>query len=217
MTDSLAPPQAGTPRARKSRLGWGCLIVFLVLLLVIGCLGFAVYWIYREAYDLTEEEPWTLPAVEAPPSAARGLDSRAETFRDSPPPATLEVTQPELNALIVRDPELEKSVRARIGPGKIFFDVSYPMSRLPAPASSLLGDRWFNGTVECELRLEDGRLVVDPINAVTAKDQEKVEDWRLQPLRESGLLDQVGGARLQQLVGSATSIDVHEGKIVLKK
>ena len=217
MTDPLAPPEAVAPRARKSRLGWGCLIVVLILFLVIVCLGFAVYWIYSEAYDLTEVEPWTLPAVEAPPSEARSLERRAEAFRDSPPPATLDVTQAELNALIVRDPELEKSVRARIGPGKVFFDVSYPLSRLPAPISSVLGGRWFNGTVECELRLEDGRLVIDPISAVTAKDQEKVEDWRLQPLRESGLLDKVGGDRLDQMAGSATSVDVREGKIVLKK
>ena len=146
--------------------------------------------------------------VGAPPSADPTLPA---------PPATLEVTEAELNALILRDPELAKSVRARLGPGKVFFDVSYPMSRLPAPASTLLGDRWFNGTVECNLKIEDGRIAVDPIGAVTAKDQERVDDWRLQPLRESRFLDQLGGERLEQIAGKAASVDVREGRIVIKK
>jgi hypothetical protein len=217
VTDIRTPPGRETPPARKSRLGWGCLILFLIVILVLVSLGFAVYWIYSEAYELTEEGPWALPAVEAPPEDSRSLERRAQTFRDAPPPATLEVTQAELNALIVRDPELAKSVRARLAPDRVFFDVSYPMSRLPAPASTLLGDRWFNGTVECLLKLEDGRFVIDPVGAVTAKDQEQVQDWRLQPLRESGLLDQVGGERLDQLAGKAASVDVREGRIVIKK
>jgi hypothetical protein len=217
VTDPRVPPEAVAPPARKSRLGWGCLILFLILILVIVCLGLAIYWIYHEAWELTEEEPWTLPAVEAPPEGAGNLERRAEAFREAPPPATLEVTEAELNALILRDPELAKSVRARLGPGKVFFDVSYPMSRLPAPASTLLGDRWFNGTVECDLKLEDGRIAIDPVGAVTAKDQERVDDWRLQPLRESRFLDQVGGERLEQIAGKATSVDVREGRIVIKK
>src|SRR5262245_45883632 len=144
--DPTFPGRPGTPEGlaepRKARgcLFWGCLVFILVGLAIGGCIG-ATYYFFMK---FTSEKPQPVPVEEVKPGQLQAVEKRIDDCGqalEKDQPATLELTEKDLNTLLAAEPslprDLQKKAHVRIEGKQLQVDMSL---RVP-------GDRWFNGTV----------------------------------------------------------------------
>ncbi|MBX3422913.1 MAG: hypothetical protein KF752_15270 [Pirellulaceae bacterium] len=159
--------EAEPPRRRSS---CGCLAVgcLVVLLLVMGAVGLAVYSGYsfyqQQLQKYTSETPVELPGVTIDDAQIQATVDRLEQFREQfdegSAPQELVLTIEELNALIANNPELRGRVYVSVVDGDLRAEVSFPVDKLPGGRG-----RYFNGSATMHVELQDGVLIVHAVSA----------------------------------------------------
>jgi hypothetical protein len=198
---------------RRGCFFWGCLSAGILLLLLIGVVGF-LFYMFRDKF--TEPAPRPVPVHQPKPGEYEEIKSRIARFDQAAQanqPAQLELTADDLNALMAGDKDLkELSGKAfvRIEGKEATLDVSIPLKEVP-----LMGERWFNGTVSVDVSLEDGKLSVTPTKAVIKGEQ--VSEKILDSFKVPDFASRVKDPKFQEGLKKIKSLEVRDGKIVISR
>lgn len=170
MSTALEEDNAFTaePREKKKGMGclfWGCLITFLLIVLLVVGLGLAAYFGLKGVINqYTSDTPAEIPVVELAEEEMAELTGRFEAYKEAiegdQPLESIELTAEELNALIALDEEMKGRVHVTIENGLVGGEVSIPTDMFPGG-----GGRFFNATAEFEVGMLGDRLMVTVADA----------------------------------------------------
>jgi hypothetical protein len=111
MSISTPPPPVRPKKKGMGCLGCGCLILALLVLLVLGLVAGASYLGYRNVLNLTSTTPSALPAVASTDDLYNSAKQKIADFDHdvkNHQAATVQLSPDEINALIARDPTVQK-------------------------------------------------------------------------------------------------------------
>ncbi|QDT67205.1 hypothetical protein MalM25_01020 [Planctomycetes bacterium MalM25] len=156
------------PREKKKGMGcffWGCLITFLLIVLLVVGLGLGAYFGLKGVINqYTSDTPADLPVVELPEEEMAALAARFESYKEAIDENSsldpIELTARELNALIGQNKDFKGHVHVTIEEGLVGGEVSMPTDMFPGG-----GGRFFNATAEFDVGMVGDRLVVTVADA----------------------------------------------------
>lgn len=170
MSTDLQQDDTFTPEPREKKKGmgclfWGCLITFLLIVLLVVGLGLAAYFGLKGVINqYTSDTPADLPVVELPEEEMAALSARFDAYREAvegnAPLEPIELTARELNALIGQNEDFQGHVHVTIEDGLVGGEVSMPTDMFPGG-----GGRFFNATAEFDVGMVGDRLVVTVADA----------------------------------------------------
>ena len=210
-------PMAPTVQTRRGCFFWGCLTLVLLGVIVGGCTGIAAYFLYKAAIDATSTTPVPVEVYTLKPGEAEDLTKRLAEFERAAGaggPATLELSQDDLNAYVSSNDELKNwagKAYLRVEGDQVFMDVSVPLDDVP-----FLSGRYFNGVLGVKLGLVGGRLIAFPETAIV--NGKPVPDDLMKQFREQDILKTTrrrGG--IADFNTKANSLEVRDGKIILRR
>lgn len=231
------PPSLPAQSSSKACGCWaiGCLGSAFAGLLLIVALGFGGYWfITQQVEKYTDAEPEPLPAIEMQDEEVAALKEEVDSFlkqvspigdnrdsRDSRSIATppekeadgqteLVLTARQINALLQMDETLRGRALVEIEDGLIRAKVSIPTDQIPGGAG-----RYFNADAQVDVRLDDGVLVVQLVNA-QVKGEPLPERFIQELAKENLAKDLSNDARTVKVLRRFDSIEVEGSTIRLR-
>lgn len=210
------PYQAQSPpKSSRSCCLWGCLGMFLLMVLLVVGGGFGTYWwLQAQLNRYTADAPADLPIVELPEGELTEIQARIDTFKETieagETPEDLVLTAEELNALITQDDEMRGRVYVTIEDGEITGDVSIPVDFIPGGKG-----RFFNASATFDVSLENGVLIVTIEDAEVKGEklpQQFIDGMSKENLAKEAYKDPEVAATL----GRIESITIEQDKIILK-
>ncbi|MGH9363527.1 MAG: hypothetical protein ACRD2T_16575 [Thermoanaerobaculia bacterium] len=202
---------------RRGCFFWGCLTVLILLALIGGCVGLFGFKLIQLAKQYTSTQPQPIPLFEPRPGQAREVQDRIDAFAksaDAGGAADLALSAEDLNAWLSSNREFRGKVYARIEGDQVLFDVSIPVGDLPIIGPFLKG-RYFNGTLGVKPEIRRGELQLYPETAVVAG--ESLPEEAMKRLRREDLLRNTQDRDFFEFARAAKSIEVRDGKVVLKR
>lgn len=210
-----SPHGEASTKKPKGCLFYGCLISFLLFLLVVVGGGIAGYFALKgqiEAY--TDEQPAEIPVVEATEEEVAEIEGRIEqltsALENGEPAQDLVLTADEINKMISQNDDFKGKVYVTIENGKVSGDISIPTDFLP-----MAKDRYFNASATLNVSYENGILIVTLADA-TVKGQplppEFIQGFQSQNLANELYKDPENAKFLRQF----ESIEVQDNQIILK-
>lgn len=143
----------------------GCLLVIVFILIVVGGgLGIVGYQINKAVVRFTDTKPADLPAVEPDPERVEALGKQFEAYKktldEGGVPDAIVVTEEDINVAI-QGTEQWKHLRGlahvSLEDGQVTGQVSLPLSMFDLPVYK---DRYFNGLVSLDVRIENGQAEI---------------------------------------------------------
>jgi hypothetical protein len=200
---------------KRGCLFWGCIISLILIVCIGGCITIGLYSVVRVAKNFTSEKPQPLPEYKPRPGEVEEVQKRIQKFREGAEdqPAELILTADDLNALASRSPDL-KEIKGkgyiRIEGDKIYLDLSIPLEGVP-----FLSDRYLNATVHLEPAIVGGRPWLS-IGEATANGQPIPQEF-MEGLRQKNILSKLEDPKILDFARTAKTVEVKDGKIVLRK
>jgi len=147
----------------------GCLTFIIIgFILIAGVCGTAWFFYHKVATNLLSNAPSDV-RIEAPTEAQYQAAEQAHTQLTeairTKKETTIAFTGPDLNALLVRDPDFEflrNRGRIAIANSALTLDLSAPLDVLPWPG---MNGRWFNGTIRFKFSYNDGMFSSELLSA----------------------------------------------------
>jgi hypothetical protein len=171
---SVPPVQPAATYYPPPRSGMGCFAKGCLTILVLGgfflaAISIGGWFIYKKTVNnLTSYspgevrvEPPTPDQVQTAEATRTRLDEAIARNQET----TIELTGPELNYLLSRDPDLDflrGRTRIEIAESTMTVALSAPLTRIPWPG---LKGRWFNGTVRFTMTYASGEFQCEIISA----------------------------------------------------
>ncbi len=217
MSQTIETPEQPQVVEQKSSRGclYGCLGVFLAMVLLGVCGGFGVYYfIAGQVEKYTSETPTELPVVKFTPEQIDQLDARLETFKEAldegQPAEDLVLTADEINALINQEEHLRGKAFVRIDHGRVTGDISIPTDAIPG------GDgRFFNASGSFDIKLDHGVLIVTLADAEVKGEQ--VPQEILDAMSKENLAkDLYKDPKNAEMISRFESVSIEGDKIILK-
>lgn len=218
MSDTPPPSPSSTPKRQHGCLFFGCITgaICLVVLLV----GFLVLMaMFKRALNqYTDTKPAPLPALKLTQPEIEEIQRKFDNFREaassgrSTPPLAL--TSDDLNALLNNKPEFKEAkgkLYVSVEGDRLNAQVSVPMTDL---GLTVFKGRYLNGNVICRLNLQNGFLVITPVDIIVKgkslppEYMEKIRQQNFATGINNNSQASVGLNRLQD-------IQVKEGKVIL--
>ncbi|MEO0529086.1 MAG: hypothetical protein AAF266_00780 [Planctomycetota bacterium] len=202
-------------RRGRGCLFWGCLVTAIVFLVLLIGIPLGIYFTAKHYVNkFTTEEPAEIAVVELPEEQLAELTGRFEVFdqalENNEAPPDLELTAEEINGLISTNDELRGLVFVRIKDGQVGGNISIPTDDFPGG-----GGRFFNATVDFEVSLMNGQLVVMLADASvngTPLPQSILDTFAGENLAKDAKFDQ----ETEELLAKFESIEVVDDRIVLR-
>ncbi|MBI4601022.1 MAG: hypothetical protein HY721_03590 [Planctomycetes bacterium] len=218
---SPAPPAPQHPqRQGKGCFFWGCMSLCIAIGAFGGCVALGSLWIYWQVRDFTSDEPAEIPVREPGPGEYQALEGRMQAFeKAAEADAELEVSADDLNLLLAGDRDLKRFARhahVRIEGDQVLLEVSIPLDEVAPPAKKVLPGRYFNGTVGVKLGLEAGRLT-GRVEQASVKGKPLPARLLDAVRKEDVFRDARLPRRLESFLERAKSLEVREGKVVLRR
>ena len=224
-----APRPQGMQEPEKQGRGcffWGCMITLALLLVIAIAVGIGGYMVYSKVVGAvlpyTSEEAVELPAVKSSPGQYAEIEKRVNAFTkavNADEKAELALTADEINILISEHPNcswLKGVIFVKIEDDQIKADLSVPLGEVPfVSMSPALKNRYFNASGSVKVFLRNGMLVVAP-EALSVRGEPIPE----KDMKEGRKLNLARNAYKNQenmeFIGKLESIDVEDGKIVIR-
>ena len=219
-TAPTTPTEPSEPPRRSGCLLWGCLTVFLFLLVVGGYVGLEIYEGYQVFKKFVSDKPSDLPVRQLKEGELEGVTSRLQAFGGAPPGSRLDLSADDLNVLLAGTPSLQNAggkAHASIDGDLILVDVSVPTGVLKKVGEGVTG-KYFNGTFGLKPGVEKGQLVLFP-QGVTTSSGEKVPDgWFISLFKTHDLLSDIRDkAGAPELRSHVEKVEVANGKLTIVK
>ena len=205
-------------QARKKRHGcffWGCLIVTIIGVFVMGIVGTCVWKIRQKALSFTSTTPAEVSVIESSQDEYEEIKERVSEFLkavEEDRNAELSLTAQEINTLIAKSPELAEftgRVYVRIEGDEISVDTALPLDKVPS-----LGGRYLNGTIGLKVSLQGGILVISPETVVVGG--QPLPENIMNELRRINLAEKLYEDKEKiELIKKFKRIEVTDGKIVI--
>lgn len=211
--------ESNTPRKRGC-LFYGCLTLAVVVA-VVGILGFVGYQFARKSIKemvakYTDTAPASFETVQLSKTEADQLQQRLAHFQKAldsqAEQQELVLSEREINALIAQNPNLTNRVLARIEGDRIKGEISFPLQDI-GPIK--LNGRYLNGLATFRVGIAAGQLVVG-VDDVQVKGQPLPEPFLSELKKKNIGQEVVKDPQVQTTVAKLQSIDVKDGKLVLK-
>ena len=155
----------------SEKQGMGCfakgcltLVVVFILMVAIG-LGGAYYYFNKLVDNLTSDKPIAIKVEQPTDTQMQAAAAKAQALSDafrSGKEVTVELTGPDLNALIARNAELAEyrgTMYFAIANNELSADVSLPLKAIPFDK---LKNRYLNGRLVTFFEWNNGELTVRP-------------------------------------------------------
>lgn len=148
---------------------YGCITLLVLVVIVIGAIAFGAWWVQNRAMNyFTDQKPLEYAEANYSPEVAKQATTKIETFSkqlaDTKQPATLTLTEDEINALIAHHPDFNKSgVRAEVKfeEGTASGKISVPLDKMvESNEFKQAKGRYLNGAATLDVSTRDGRLIV---------------------------------------------------------
>ncbi len=213
--ESPVEEQVVEPKKSRGCL-YGCLGAFGVMVLLVICGGFGIYFaISGQVKKYTAETAMELPKVEFTAEQMTELQDRLDTFKDAlddeaQPPQDLVLTADEINALINEEEQLRGRAYVEIKEGKVTGDISVPTDRIPGGKG-----RFFNASATFDVTLENGVLVVTLADAEVKG--ERVPQEVIDGMSQENLAkDLYKDPKNAEMIRRFEKIEIQDDKIILK-
>lgn len=198
---------------------YGCLTVAIVV--VVGLLALFLItrsMINRMVEKYTEPTPMTLPTLEISAAEVSEVQQRWKTFQEgltNQTAQTLELTEKDLNALILNDAnlsELKNKVHVSIAGDQLKGQVSIPLDNFPI---GKVKGRFLNGTAGIKVSLDNGILLVT-LQSLEVKG-ESVPEQVMAGIRQQNLAqDAYKDVQKAEALRRLESIQVNDGRLIIK-
>lgn len=192
----------------------GCLFFTFAGLVLASFCGLGAYTTYKDLYALTSDKPLSV-AIDSGAGYA-GAKQRLDAFHAqelAQNSAVLKLSAADLNAFIAGDPELSDArgrVHFEMKSNKLIAQVSIPLTGVRG-----MQNRWFNGDVMIEPRLEHGRLVVIPKSIQSGAVQAPIAVlWTLGQFAWSDAF--IRDAEIREMFAHAKSIHLEDDALVIE-
>jgi hypothetical protein len=141
----------------------GCMVLLVLMLLFLGAVSWGAYTMYKHLYALTSGSAVTLPVYDATPEQYEEVRGRIEQFSkdvDAGKPASLHLTDADLNTMVAKDPNYAAAK------GDLYFVIkdrqlhiqgSFPLDGVPT-----MKGRYLNANIALTASIEDGLLTLQP-------------------------------------------------------
>lgn len=162
----MPAPQPQSPPQKSGGMGCflkGCLVLFVLFLIGLGLVGWGAYTFYKNVYALTSDAPVSVPVYQSTPEQYAEVKGRIDQFQkdvDAHKPATIRLTDADLNTMVARDPNYDAAK------GHVYFTIkdsflhvlgSFPLDNVPT-----MKGRYLNATITLAVSIEDGILTLQP-------------------------------------------------------
>ena len=210
------PYQSERPaKSSNSCCFYGCLFMFLFVVLVVVGGGLSGYWwIKGQVNRYTADAPADLPTVDLPEEELAEIQGRVDDFKEKieagETPEDLVLTADEINALITKNDDLKGRVYVTIENGEVSGDVSLPVDSLPGGKG-----RYFNASATFDVSLENGVLIVTLADAEVKGEripQQYIDGISKENLAKDAYKDPEAAATLRRI----ESLSIEGDKIILK-
>jgi len=200
---------------KRGCLFWGCIISLILIVCIGGGIAFVAYRFVQNAKEYVSPQPQALPEHNPRPGEYEEVRKGIEKYkqRGQEQTAELVLSADDLNTIVASDPQWRKlkgHANFRIEEDKLFLDLSLPIEEM----RSLLG----NGYVNAKLRLTPvvvNRRPSFDLTEATANGK-AIPEW-LVPFFLVGIIKDLREAELLESMPPASSMEIKDGKLVLKK
>jgi hypothetical protein len=199
---------------------WGCLIGGCcgVLLLGVIALGLGAWGLYSAVQSqiakYTSTTPVELPTVDISDEEIQAIKTKMADlktqFDSNAAPQEFVITEDEINALIAGDSDLKGRVFIEIDEGQITAKVSIPLDNIPGGKG-----RYFNGSASLKVKMENGVLVANVIDA-EVNGEEVPEEFMSEVRKENLAKDLYKDVKTAEALQRCESLVVEADRIVLK-
>lgn len=143
---------------------YGCIILIVLFLLILGAIGFGVWKVKEFAYEFTATEQRRFPEPTISPEQYTETKQKVDDFfaavEAGQDANNIVLTDEEVNGLIWND-EKFKDLRGRVQVSfkgdNVIGEVSVPLDELP-----MMEGRYFNGSAILDVSCTDGFLFITP-------------------------------------------------------
>lgn len=210
------PYQAeGENKSSRGCCLYGCLIIFVLGLVVVVGGGFSAYWwVQGQVNRYTADAPANLPIVELSDEERAEIKGRVDGFKATidagETPEDLVLTANEINAMISADDDMKGKVYVKIQDGEITGDVSIPTDGIPGGKG-----RYFNASATFDVSLENGVLIVTLTDAEVKG--EKIPQEILDAMGKENLAKDIyKDPEVAETLRRIESVSIEDDKIILK-
>ncbi|WP_017327766.1 hypothetical protein [Synechococcus sp. PCC 7336] len=193
---------------------WGCLSLFVLLLLGGGCTAFVGY---RTIALFTDARPTlSIPKTEVTDAEVNEQNRRWQAFQQAiaaDRPAELVLTARDLNVLVSQSPELAEQIFFEIENNLLVASGNVRVFQLP-----LLGDRYFNGRLVLDVAIDNGVLDLGMEDFELADDTlpPELKEAILAGFEQQNALDDLlADTDLPELAARVKRLEIRDDRIVL--
>jgi flagellar basal body-associated protein FliL len=175
-----APPiQIQKKKSGIGCFGCGCIILIVIVLLLIGLLGAGGYLAYNGAKNLTDTSGVSVAQADGGDAVYASAQQKVNDFEqafENRQPATLQLSDTEINTLIARDPayaKLRGHVAVQLANDAANVQASYLLGDLEEKDKPLFADRYLNGNASLGLSFDPNQhMLLFDIRALHLKDRD---------------------------------------------
>lgn len=208
------PPEL--PARKRGCLFYGCLGTVIAGVLLIVCFFLVWYFGTRMVVArFTSATPVVLPATELPADDERAVRDKLSAVYsafESGEATTLELTAPELNALLAENTELKNRIHVEFEGKNLRGRVSLP---LDGTGFERLRGRWLNGDAVLSLTTGGGEVRMSVVSlAVNGQD---LPGFVIEELSRQNLVEQAGeDPRIADYLGRITNAVIEGDRLVVR-
>lgn len=218
MQQSVLTPMKNERPSGCGCLGGGCVIAFIIFLLIAGALAWGAWSTFNGLRSMTSTAPKSIAVFAATPEQYRQAAAKVkafETIYNSGAPAELVLTADEINTLIARDPglaALRGHVFVTMHQSRIAAQISAPLSQIRA-----FSDRYFNGEASMSFIIEEGKP--RPVSVSVKANGNEFPSWLIRYITSKDFvenLDLPSTAVDSGVMTNLLSMEVRDEKLIIR-
>lgn len=196
---------------------YGCASLVVLGIIGVVIIGYGANRFYNKILDYTDETAMDLPVVEISDSERDAIIDRFDAWSeamgdDDGEKTTLSLTEQDINVLIQYHEDMEQIsnvVYITINDSIVTGQVSFPLDEIPG-----FSGRYFNGSADFEIELENGRLYL--YTTAASVKGESIPDEVMQQMRNENLAkDLDDNPDTRELIEKIESIEVKDGVVTI--